>query len=297
MDRYFYDMNALECDMNYRWLQPPQIAYFVSTVDKYGNNNVTPVTLGTLVGATTPRNGKPSEYYFTFSLGAVYIDENDNILEPRQGHVNLQENPECVISYIGYDHYFESTVAGLPLPKGISEMEVAGLTPLPSKFVKPAGIKECAVNMEAKVISSQRIGSVYELYLCKIVAVSVDKDYAEKDKERGDFGILAIDPLFELHIKGEGEAPPRLYYGRLDPEKVHITSDKVGCLNDWIGSFRKWMADEYTRGSISAEERDRLLELNSLWAKNRDPVENAAVKEELTSRLRDLCNKARDSGD
>lgn len=34
-------------DWNHRWLQPPQIAYLVSTLDRRGNANLTPVTMGT----------------------------------------------------------------------------------------------------------------------------------------------------------------------------------------------------------------------------------------------------------
>ena len=67
----FYDMDDLDCKINYRFIQPPQIAYLITTVDGSGNANTTPATLGTCVGASLPRNCRPSEYFYTFSLGAV----------------------------------------------------------------------------------------------------------------------------------------------------------------------------------------------------------------------------------
>lgn len=292
MENTFYDMNDPKCDMNYRWLQPPQITYFVSTIDKYGNTNVTPVTLGTLVCAQTPRNGNPSEYYFTFSLGAVTLNDENNKIEVRHGHVNLKDVPECVISYAGYDLMYESTVTGLPVPRGISEIDVAGMTPLPSKKVRPFGIKECPVNMEAEIVSSQRIGSVYELYLCKIVGVTVNSEYVRRDRELMDgLGIYAIDPIFEVSIRKGDTDNLRLYYGRLDKDKIHRSSDRVGCINDWIGDFKKWINDETIKGNLTTYERDEILDLNEKWQVNRDPESNGEVKDKLTTRLRDLCKK------
>jgi flavin reductase (DIM6/NTAB) family NADH-FMN oxidoreductase RutF len=290
----YYDMDDLKCDINYRWIQPPQIAYFVTTIDAKGNINVTPVTLGTLVCAQLPRGDKPSEYYFTFSLGCVDLDDEGNKLQVRHGHLNLQEVPECVISYIGYDLLYESAVTGLPIPRGISELDVAGLTPLPSKKVRPCGIKECPVNMEAKVVSSQKIGSYYVLYLCKIVGVSVNAEYVRRDKELMDgLGIFAIDPLFEVSIRKGNTDNIRLYYARLDKNKVHRTPDDIGCFQDWVGHFDKWMRDEVKRGSITEQECEEILKLNEEWQKNRDPVANAEVKKKLTEKLKAICLKTK----
>ena len=174
MDQTYYDFDDLSCDINYRWLQPPQIAYFVTTTDRTGNVNTTPVTLGTLVAAALPRGDKPSEYFFTFSLGKVHLKDEGNEIGVRHGFLNLRATDECVISYIGHSLVHASVVAGLPIPRGISEIDVAGLTPLPSQKVTPPGIAECPVNMEAKIVSSQPIGTYYELYLAQVVAASVD---------------------------------------------------------------------------------------------------------------------------
>lgn len=293
MNQTYYDFDDLACDINYRWLQPPQIAYFVTTTDGAGNVNTTPVTLGTLVSAALPRGDKPSEYFFTFSLGKVHLKDEGNEIGVRHGFINLRATDECVISYIGHSLVHESAIAGLPIPRGISEIDVAGLTPLPSQKVTPPGIAECPVNMEAKIVSSQPIGTYYELYLAQIVAASVDSRYVDADT---GLGVLAIDPVFEVAIDRD---PPksddaRLSFGRLDPAKIERTGDGMGCVGDWIGSFEKWIDGERKRGRIGDSVASELLSLNREWQRNRDPVENAEVKSELTERLRTLC--AREPG-
>ena len=288
MDQTYYDFDDLSCDINYRWLQPPQIAYFVTTTDRTGNVNTTPVTLGTLVAAALPRGDKPSEYFFTFSLGKVHLKDEGNEIGVRHGFLNLRATDECVISYIGHSLVHASVVAGLPIPRGISEIDVAGLTPLPSQKVTPPWIAECPVNMEAKIVSSQPIGTYYELYLAQVVAASVDSRYVDADT---GLGVFAIDPVFEVAIDKD---PPesddaRLSFARLDPAKIERTGDGMGCVGDWIGSFEKWIDGERQRGRISDSVASELLTLNRAWQRNRDPVENAEVKSELTERLRALC--------
>ena len=271
--------------LNHRWVQPPQISYFVTTVDKYGNTNVTPVTMGTSFGPP---------YYYVFSLSNLFVPDWDGEYKQgmKQGVMNLKEVPECVISYYGYELLRESWLVGMPVPKGISELEVAGLTPLPSKKVRPAGIVECPINMEAKVISSQKVGSRWMLYTCEIVGVSVNAEYVKRDKELYDeMGVLAIDPLFEVKT-GKGKTQEteglRLYYNRMDFSKIERCPEDIGCYDHWIGSFEQWMEDETRRGRITEKEKAEILLLNEKWEKNLNPAENGEVKKELTLRLKNM---------
>jgi flavin reductase (DIM6/NTAB) family NADH-FMN oxidoreductase RutF len=289
MEFIHYDLEGEKSsDINHRWVQPPQISYFVTTIDKQGNVNVTPVTMGTSFGPP---------YYYVFCLSNLFVPDWDGEYKPgiKQGYMNLKEVPECVISYYGHDILRESWIAGMPIPRGINEMEVAGLTPLPSKKVAPPGIAECPVNMEARIISTQKVGSRWTLYTCEIVGVSVNADYVKKDKEVNEgLGVLAIDPLFEVKIaKGNTEETKgmRLYYNRMDTSMIERCPEDIGCDDDWIGSFEQWLLDEQKKGKLNDEERLELLELNDKWEKNMDPKANGAVKEELTRRLRKLVEK------
>lgn len=288
MEFKYYDLEGEKSGsgINHRWVQPPQIAYFVTTIDKYGNTNVTPVTMGTSFGPP---------HYYVFCLSNLFVpdwDGEEYIPGIKQGYMNLKEIPECVISYFGHDLLRESWIAGMPIPRGISELEVAGLTPLPSKKVAPCGIAECPVNMEARVISTQKVGSRWTLYTCEIVGVSVNAGYVERDNGTyGGTGVLAIDPLFEVKIaKGptEDTSGMRLYYNRMDYSRIERCPEDIGCYDHWIGSFEQWLEDERLRGKLTEAEKGEILELNAKWQTDLDPKVNGAVREELTKRLKKL---------
>lgn len=289
MEFVYYDIEGEKrSGLNHRWVQPPQISYFVTTVDKFGNPNVTPVTMGTSFGPP---------HYYVFCLSNLFVPDWDGEYKPgiKQGYMNLKEVPECVISYYGHDLVRESWIAGMPIPKGINEMDVAGLTPLPSKKVAPPGIAECPVNMEAKVIHTLKVGSRWTLYTCEIVAVSVNADFVARDKaEFEDCGVLGIDPVFEIKI-AKGKTPEtdgmRLYYNRMDFSRIERCPEDVGCDDDWIGSFEQWLTDEQKKGKLTESERLELLDLDARWAQDRNPATNGAVKQELTARLKKMVQK------
>lgn len=289
MEFNYYDMDDRNLDMNYRWVQPPLPAYFVVTQDKYGNDNITPVTLGNLNSANMPREDCSAEFYFSFALGITHIQDEDNELEARHGYHNLMERPECVISYIGMDQKDQSWLAGLPVPRGISEFDVAGLTRLPSNKISPPGVAECAVNMESTVETSLQLGKYYRLFICKIVAVHVNEELDRLDRQDpGRMGVAAIDPLYEMDIARNSDGNIRLIYGRLDREDLLWTSGDVGGSPDWIGSFESWMDAEQHRGKVSEAEKNRILDLNRTWQKNRDPATNGKTRMELTRMLRKI---------
>lgn len=286
MDFTFYDLEGEKhSDINHRFVQPPQVSYFVTTQDRFGNVNVTPVTMGTSFAPP---------WYYVFCLSNLFVPDWDGEYKPgvKQGYMNLKENPECVISYYGHDLVRESWIAGMPIPKGIDEMEVAGLTPLPSRKVAPPGIAECPVNMECRVINALKVGSRWTLYTCEIVGVSVNSDFVERDKtEFQGMGVLGIDPVFEVKI-AKGDTPEtsamRLYYNRMDFSRIERCPEDVGCEDEWIGSFDQWLLDEQKRGKLSEAERMEILELDAKWARNRDPATNGAVRRDLTDKLRRL---------
>lgn len=295
MGTRFFDVSSHAWDINYRWLQPPQIAYLVTTCDIRGNVNSTPVTLGTLVGATEPRYGREAECYFTFSLGRVHRPDSGNEIGVRHGYLNLRHSDECVISYLTDDLLDASTIAGLPVPRGISEIDVAGLTPLASTMVNPPGIAECAVNMEARIETSYPLGSYYQLYIARVVGASVDTQAIAADT---GLGIGGVDPIFEVAIESN---PPqsgnvRMIYGHLDATRITRSRDDIGCVGDWIGSFRKWIESEVSRGRLDRGRADEMLALEIAWRKDPDPETNGTVKKRLTEALRFLCRGEAGSG-
>lgn len=294
MDIIRYDCTDGQLNgLHHRFIQPPQIAYLVTTCDKYGNMNTTPVTMGTCI----------AHNFFSFTLSNLHTDEAAWDLDKngwrdgiKQGYANLREMPECVISFFGHEMLRESWIAGCPVPKGISEIDVMGCTPLPSQFVRPCGIAECSINLEARVLHVHKLGARWVNFICEIVGGAVHKELVEANEHGplAGYGMLAIDPVFEVMI-ASGTTPEtsayRLYYDRLDVNKIERCPEDIGYDADWIGTFAQWMHDEVKHGHITAAEEERVLALKAQWDADRDPVSNAAVRTELTALLRKAVGK------
>lgn len=256
---------------SHRWIQPPVACYFVNTLDAHGNVNTAPISMGTAMW------GEPSDcgWYYCF-----------DVHNRRQTRRNLDINKECVISYYPYSLMKESWITGMPIPYGISELDVAQMTPFESKQVKPPCIAECVSNLEVKIIDRYPLSN-NTLYIGKVVGCHVQKDLLEKDMQIEDEpGLAGADLVYECSITGD---TPRLNYGRLIMKKRHRTDDNLGDKQRWIGNFMTWMDSEEERGRITKKEHQRLLELEKMWKGNPDPMTNKAVKNELTEMLTEIC--------
>jgi flavin reductase (DIM6/NTAB) family NADH-FMN oxidoreductase RutF len=282
MKKQFFDIsNDLKVDFNYRYIQPPQIAYFVTTKDEFGNLNSTPVTLGTCNSANMPRDGRAAEFYYSFSLRSKATHDVEDINRPRDGYINLLKSDELVISYIGRDIMRESIIANLPFPRGISELDVAGLNTFPSTNISVPSIKECPINIECKVINRVQLGEYYMLFICKAVGVSVDEELIAKDKD--GLGVFHINPLFEINISNTESANTRLNYGEMDYKKISVPGDDFGSKGDWIGTFSHFIDSEYQRGKITSIEKTEILDLAKAFKKDRS---NQVIKNKLTELIK-----------
>lgn len=284
-DRIFIDPRDESSALFYRWVQPPQMVFLVSTLDAHGNQNLTPATLGTCL-AVPPARAEPGDgYFFGFSLGC----EDAPGLLTRQGFLNLEERPECVIAYPGAELLGQLRIAALPLPRGISEFDVARLTPLPSKRVAAAGVAECGVNLEAEVRWSQKLGAHHQFYLVEVVGVCVESQLEAADAAAARrTGALLVDPLFEIGIGPVGRARERMFFATLDAEEPRSEPEELGPLRFWIGTFEDWMDDEVERERMDPARRDELIRLAREWEANPQPGSNARVRDELTTALVEL---------
>lgn len=282
MAKKFFDIeNDILTLFNYRYIQPPQIAYFINTMDEFGNLNSTPVTLGTCNSANLPRGKHPAEFYLSFSLGAVAITDEGNQNHPRDGYINLLHSDEVVISYIPKSIMMESIVANLPFPRGISELDVAGLHSFDSKFVKVPSIVECPINIECKIINRIPLGKYYMMYVAKAVGLSVDQALIDLDQD--GLGVFHINPIFEVNITKTEQGNIRLNYGEMDAHKISVPGDNFGSTHDWVGTFEHFVSSEHKRGKITEDEKTEILRLSKLFHHNRG---NQELKNKLTALLK-----------
>lgn len=258
---------------SHRWIQPPVACYFVTSLDEHGNIDMAPITMGSAMW------GEPPNGYWYFGF---------DVQNSRQTQKNISLNKECVISYYSYKLFKESWIAGLPLPKGISEIDVAGLTELPSKKVKPSGVQECFSNLECKIVAEVPISNS-TLFVAKVVGVSVNKEALEADMKRDkEPGMVMEDLMYEVSITGE---PPRMNFMRMDRDTIYSNEGDLGDDAKWLGTFESWMESEKRRGKVSDEEYRSIMALYANWSGNMDPAANAKTKQELTDALRHLVRR------
>ncbi|MBL7936364.1 MAG: flavin reductase family protein [Bacteroidia bacterium] len=139
----------------------PRPICFASTVDAQGNHNLAPFSFFNVFSA------KPPIAIFSPNLSGRTGQAKDT-------HLNIKEVPECVINIVNYNMVQQMSLASSPFPKGVSEFEKAGFTPITSDLVKPMRVKESPVQLECKVFELKEIGNC-NLVMCEIVKIHIDE--------------------------------------------------------------------------------------------------------------------------
>ncbi len=115
----------------------PRPIGWVSTTDKAGRNNLAPFSFFNAVGEDPPH-----VMFSTVRTGNVNKDTLNNVLETREFVVNLATE--------SLTEAMNATSASLA--PGVSEFEMAGLTPAPSLMVKAPRVLESPVNLECRLV-------------------------------------------------------------------------------------------------------------------------------------------------
>ncbi len=154
----------------------PRPIAFVSTMDKEGNANLAPYSFFNAISQNPPM--------VVFSAGRRVQDKtNKDTLE------NIEETMECVINVVNYNIVRQMTLTSVRYPKGVSEFEKAGLTPIASDLVRPFRVKESPAQMECKVeriIPLGTEGGAGHLMICTILRMHIDEQVLDAEGKRID---------------------------------------------------------------------------------------------------------------
>ncbi len=211
-----------------------------------------------------------------------------NIKESPHTYNNLREGSDCVVALPGKDIVDETWFAALPLPRGVNEMEVAGLHPCPSKFIDVPGIEECPVNFECKV-EFKKDYHTHGIVFVRVIGASIEEKVLSMSREE----VVRWYPTYEVDDMSNefGGSIERLgVMGELFPCPTFPLAQKVG----WGHSFSTWMRelcderylDERTRDAILAWEK----EYNSLFDRSREARRNE-LKDLITRACRLIVTK------
>jgi flavin reductase (DIM6/NTAB) family NADH-FMN oxidoreductase RutF len=150
----------------------------ITTVDKNGGVNA--ASFATCVR----QNHEPTCISFTVEIGK---DTYHNVLATEEFVVNIPSFDREILEKV--------RVVGLPFPRGVNELEKAGLTAIPGRALKPPRIAECKAHYECKVIWTKEW--LHRLTVMgQVVAGSVDADCIDKD------GYAILEKLRPTHYCG-----------------------------------------------------------------------------------------------
>ncbi len=135
---------------------------------------------------------------------------------------NVESQREVVINVVSHSIVHQMAATSIEYPTAISEFAKAGLTPIPSKIVKPFRVKESPVQMECKVrdiISLGQQGGAGNLIICEVVYMHIDENVLDENKK--------IDPQ-KIDLMGR---MGRSFYCRAKGEnilKIYQPVNKLG---------------------------------------------------------------------
>ncbi len=196
---------------------------------------------------------------------------------------NLIVGGECVVGLPGRDIVRETWFTALPLPRGISEADVAGMHLFPSKFVKVPSVQECPVNFECKV-EVKTDYYTHGIVFLRVIGASIDEKVLKMNREE----VVHWYPTYEVDDKANrfGGSIERLgVMGEILECPQFPLAPKAG----WYQEFETWMNELNGEGLIDDPTRDAIVrlknEFNALFPTLKDP-RRAAVKDALTMACR-----------
>lgn len=154
----------------------PRPIALASTLDQYGNPNLSPFSFFNIFSANPP--------IAIFSPARrVRNNTTKHTLE------YVLDNKEVVINVVSYDIVQQTSLSSTEYESGVNEFTKAGLTPIQSELVKPFRVKESPVQMECvvnDVIELGQEGGAGNLVICEIKMIHISENILN------DMG--AIDP-------------------------------------------------------------------------------------------------------
>ena len=184
----------------------PRPVAFVSSLDKDGNQNLAPYSFFNAFSSNPPI------VVFSSNRKASTNTTKDTL-------ENVRVSGECVINAVNYSMVRQMAVASVEFPRGVSEFQKTGLTPVASDLVKPPRVGESPAAMECivqDIITLGEGGGAGHLIICKVVRMHVAKEVlGERNR---------IDPQ-KMDLMGR---MGRAYYVRCSGQAIHtIVQDYI----------------------------------------------------------------------
>jgi flavin reductase (DIM6/NTAB) family NADH-FMN oxidoreductase RutF len=142
-------------------LVAPRPIGWISTLDKDGVANLAPFSFFNLVSDIPP--------CVMFSGGG-----------PKDSWHNAEATGEFVCSLATWDLRFEMNASSAEVAPAVDEFKISGVTPAPSRLVRPPRVKESPVALECNFLQTielpkhEATGKVHHMVLGRVVSIFID---------------------------------------------------------------------------------------------------------------------------
>ena len=184
-----FDMETLPPQDRYKILTAsvvPRPIAWVTTKSRAGIVNAAPFSFFNAMGSDPP----------TVVLGIM----------PRDGRLkdtaaNIQETAEFVVNLVSEANAEAMNVTCIDSPPEIDELQLAKLTPVPSRSVAPPRIGESPVSFECRLLASLVTGPLQSLVVGRVVCAHVDDAFV-LDATRCHLDTTAMQLIGRMHGSG-----------------------------------------------------------------------------------------------
>ncbi|MEO0902159.1 MAG: flavin reductase family protein [Bacteroidota bacterium] len=145
----------------------PRPICFASTIDALGNVNLSPFSYFNVFSSNPPilifspaRSGRDNTY--------------------KHSYLNVKEVPEVVINIVNHAIVEQMSLSSTAYDRGVNEFTKAGLTEVPSEFVKPPRVGEAPVSFECTVQQTIELAEepgAGNLIIAKVERIHLNNDY------------------------------------------------------------------------------------------------------------------------
>jgi flavin reductase (DIM6/NTAB) family NADH-FMN oxidoreductase RutF len=95
---------------------------------------------------------------------------------PKDTRRNIRDTKQFVVNLVSEENAEAMNITAIEFEPGVSELPQAGLTTVPSSYVKPPRIAESPVSMECELLQIVELGSDSGLVLGRVLAMHVRED-------------------------------------------------------------------------------------------------------------------------
>jgi flavin reductase (DIM6/NTAB) family NADH-FMN oxidoreductase RutF len=166
------ELSAVQLQTIMQTAVSPRPIALASTVDKDGNNNLSPFSFFNMFSTVPP--------VLIFSPSRRVRDNTTkHTLE------NILEVPEVVIGTVNFPIIQQISLASTEYEGGVNEFIKSGLTMKDAELVQPKLIEECPVNFECKVLEVKSLGDqggAGNLVICEVQKIHIREEYLNEQE-------------------------------------------------------------------------------------------------------------------